>query len=223
MDKNTEDTPNDFKEININGKIIQLHLKDGKINGDVKVIKEGKIINLHMTDNKIDGPMEVITDKKIFNVNKDNKVEITNIDKGIEVKKTTIEKLDKKINGKVIIQELRDGIDLSDAFFGNFVEGVLTGIFTKNNDKEEISGMFKDGKKDGIFNIVKKKTNAIWELNFINDKLDGKMLEKKNNELNKKVKKKNKVYKFLCDIKDGIINFIKKIVKIISKIVKFKI
>ena len=98
MDKTTQDENNKFKEININGKIIQFNIKDGKINGDVKIIQNEKIMDLHMIDNKIDKIIKIVTDKKIFNINKDNEIEITNIDKGVEVKKTTIEKLDKKIS-----------------------------------------------------------------------------------------------------------------------------
>lgn len=174
----------DFKEIHIDGKIIKIQeIKNNVINGFVKIIdeKNNKIFEINMKDNKMQGPLSLINKDKTISINNINEKEgITIISKD---KTINIEKLKNgKIHGKVLIQELKDKIDLVDAFFGNFVEGILEGVFRKENDKIKINGNFTDNKKDGHFSILKKKSKELWEVNFIKDKLDGQIIKKTNNK-----------------------------------------
>ena len=225
------------KEIKINDNIIKIESsKDGKINGVIHIIneKENKICEVNMEDSKIVGGIKLQKNNKITHIedfNEKKNIKVIETNGLIENKITTIEKLTNgKINGKVVIQELQDKIDLSDAFFGNFVEGILTGLFKKENDKEEITGNFTDGKKEGIFNIFKKKTNEMWNLNYVNDKLDGKITCSKDNVINSfnmkngEMEKTSKLKYILGLIKKFIKNLIKKIKgelgKLIGKIKK---
>jgi hypothetical protein len=221
------DTEDYSKEIEINGKKIKIeNLKDGKINGLVKITDEenNKIYEVNMEDNKLVGNMRLENKDKTINIKNFHKMEgivISKLKNRKEEKITSIEELKNgKINGEVIIKELKDNIDLVDAFFGNFVEGILTGLFKKNNEEENIIGNFKDNKKEGIFEIVKTKTNELWKINFINNKPDGKITLEKN-PINMppdnliKVIEKSKFKKIL----DTIIKAIKKFLNIIKNII----
>lgn len=234
-----DEIKNEFsKEININGKIFKIeNIKDGKINGLIEIIdkEKNKICEVIMENNKITGPIKLQKNNKIItmgNFSKGEAIKITKLNKNsIEEKITSIEKLEKgKINGKVFIEELTNKIDLSDAFLGNFVEGILTGLFRKDTEKATIDGNFIDNKKEGIFTFFKKKTNEIWGINYLNNKLDGQITVKKDNNtniLNTKngiLEKKKKFYVILGFIWKTIKNLIKEILKMFSKLlIKIKL
>lgn len=209
-----------------NTKIIIHNMKDGKIDGLVEVfnsLKNIKMYEINMKDGKVDGNLFFNkNNKKMFIENlSGGKIQIKEDNKTINIDLFK----DGKINGKVLIEKIKD-FDVISSFSGNFVEGILSGVFTQDSSEKLINGSFVNNKKHGEFNIINNEKNENLKVNFKDDILDGSVKFKNKNSVdniimkNGKLDKKNNIFtliKYLLNLIKGIFGFIKNIILDIFK------